>query len=160
MTPQEQIDTLRQQVQALIGQVQRLQNQIDHPLRRLFLAKPSESSDLQWQERTVVNGALADFEDGRRCTSDSDPEALIETTDEVLVMEVRDGDVARYVPISTRTDGFTGTQTFVVDVNYSTSTNQLTKTLIDAEFERGVLQTPLPATYDVLVDQAEEKECT
>jgi hypothetical protein len=73
------------QVHAQAGQGRRDSD----PLPKIFLAKQGSTAK-QFTERIVEAGALAAYTDGRTCTSDSDPSALIDGSSLFLVMEFPD----------------------------------------------------------------------
>jgi len=80
---QRQIDELTQQVAALRQQIAGA----DSPFREVFLATVDGK---QWQERTMVETASADFTGGRKCTADTQDSAIIELlSNEAVLMEIK-----------------------------------------------------------------------
>lgn len=74
---------------------------INHPAPLVFIAKKG-STDLQWQERLVDSGALANYTGGRVCASDGATNAMIvQSSTEYLVIESRDPTTgcSRYVSV-------------------------------------------------------------
>lgn len=74
------------------------------PLPKIFLARTGSTSK-QFQEQIVASGSIEDYADGRTCTSDSDPSALIDNGAAFPVLELPDFSgglpVSRYVSLST-----------------------------------------------------------
>ena len=80
---QRQINDLTQQIGALRQQI----SNADSPFGEVFLATVDGK---QWQERTMVETASADFTGGRKCTADTQDSAIIELlSNEAVLMEIK-----------------------------------------------------------------------
>lgn len=65
--------------------------------RPVLLAKKGDSGFKTFKEQAIVGGAFVDFADGRKCTADSQPFALVDGQQDVFgVVAYPDGDVMRY----------------------------------------------------------------
>lgn len=101
MTPESRIQDLENRLEVAERELRLLRDAMDserQPLRDVFIARTSGAK--QWQERTINAGVEEDFPDGRKCTSDSDPVALMPlASGTTVLMEVRDQGTYRYVPV-------------------------------------------------------------
>ena len=55
------------------------------PMPKVFPARQGSTTS-QWRELAVKSGALVDYTDGRSCTSDADPSAVIELADDQFAL--------------------------------------------------------------------------
>ncbi len=71
---------------------------ITDPYTPVFVAEVTGAQ--QWKEKTLSGAAVVDFTDGRACTNDSDPSAILKLNElQGILVEVRDAGDMRYALI-------------------------------------------------------------
>jgi hypothetical protein len=99
-----EILALRQELMNLRQEIASLRNQRFTPFPQVFVAKKTSGGSLgvQWQEQVASGGGIADYVDGRKCTSDGDSSAMMLPVGTFIAVELTDTNSTRYMRVVER----------------------------------------------------------